>query len=264
MNSLLSSIIIVVFSVWLSVIFAVNVKPKPNQDDYCNLNCTNGPNVGCTKPDVPRDCQNFKLVNITERMKKAFLNAHNRKRRLVAAGKGLLKDGVHTPIAAKMPNLTWNIALAKLAEYNVKQCEMKHDCAKTRHGHTGQNLFFYGTTLSPIKNSTIAKMAVDGWYAESKDTRLEDIKKLTTIYPNGKPIGHYTQLIWGNTTKVGCAVSTYKKHSNGNMFNMTLVACNYRGGNMLEEAVYQIKDAKNPKSKNQTKNNKKPKQKMPK
>lgn len=55
--------------------------------------------------DVPSDCQNFKLVNITERMKKAFLNAHNRKRRLVAAGKGLLKDGVHTPIAAKMPNL---------------------------------------------------------------------------------------------------------------------------------------------------------------
>lgn len=45
---------------------------------------------------------------------------------------------------------------------------------------------------------------------------------------------------------------------------MTLVACNYRGGNMLKEPVYQIKDAKNPKSKNQTKNNKKPKQKMPK
>lgn len=55
--------------------------------------------------------------------------------------------------------------------------------SKLGHGHTGQNLFFYGTTLSPITNSTIAKMAVEGWYSESKDTRLEDIKKLTTIYP---------------------------------------------------------------------------------
>lgn len=34
---------------------------------------------------------------------------------------------------------------------------------------------------------------------------------------------------------------------------MTLVACNYRGGNMLEQPVYQIRNGTNPKTSNQNK-----------
>lgn len=43
---------------------------------------------------------------MTKQMQDAFLNAHNEKRRLVAAGKGLIEHGhTKTPVALKMPNL---------------------------------------------------------------------------------------------------------------------------------------------------------------
>lgn len=50
---------------------------------------------------------------------------------------------------------------------------------------------------------------------------------------------HYTQLIWGNTTHVGCGGVRYK--NTRGLFS-TYFVCNYRpAGNKIGDAVYQVK-----------------------
>ena len=49
--------------------------------------------------------------------------------------------------------------------------------------------------------------------------------------------GHYTQVVWADTYKVGCGFSQYKQ----NDFNMGLYVCNYGpGGNVIGAPLYKV------------------------
>ena len=48
---------------------------------------------------------------------------------------------------------------------------------------------------------------VDGWIEEKQFYRAGLFPKVTTT-PDWSDVGHYTQLIWHNTTHVGCALAT--------------------------------------------------------
>jgi len=51
----------------------------------------------------------------------------------------------------------------------------------------------------------------------------------------GMTVGHYTQLVWGSTTKLGCGAAKYKQ---GEFYLLHLV-CNYGpSGNRIDDAVY--------------------------
>ena len=56
-----------------------------------------------------------------------------------------------------------------------------------------------GTTYGPAAGSGIA--AVDGWYAENSNYDYATGKQIDPD-PN-KPTGHFTALVWKNTTKIG-------------------------------------------------------------
>ncbi|XP_026476726.1 venom allergen 5-like [Ctenocephalides felis] len=185
-----------------------------NAEDYCKYPCGSQQNVGCNNTGAPAEtCVDYQDVPMTEELKQDFLDEHNFFRSLVARGVGLIKDNETAPTAAKMMKLKWDDELAYLASLNVKTCKMNHDCARTSHGWSGQNLYAFGTTGTINPQGAIK--SVGAWYSENKYTRKSDIEKLSTIYVDKKAIGHYTQVIWGNTDKVGCAVSTY---SSGNLF----------------------------------------------
>ena len=51
-------------------------------------------------------------------------------------------------------------------------------------------------------------------------------------------IGHYTQLVWAKSTKLGCGAIKYEEGGEGQFY----LICNYGPtGNMLNGAVYQTR-----------------------
>lgn len=101
--------------------------------------------------------------------------------------------------ALKQPPLVWDAALAKRADIwattLARTGKFDHD---TQNGN-GENLWM-GTrrAYTPFD-------MVGSWIAEKKDYkpgRFPDVSRTG----RWADVGHYTQLIWGRTTAVGCAV----------------------------------------------------------
>ena len=94
---------------------------------------------------------------------------------------------------------------------------MEHSAMKDRDkidgDWAGENIFTYLTSGSNLKITGVD--AVGEWYDEIKDYdfRICDTK-------NGRPIGHFTQLVWKGSTKVGMGVA---KNSENNVY----VVANY-------------------------------------
>ncbi len=124
-----------------------------------------------------------------------------------------------------VPPLAWSADLAADAQAWAdhlaadNKCQLAH---KTENPH-GENLFggsgaFY-TALT----------ASQSWYAESK------LYKGDALTPdNFAPIGHYTQMVWKNTQKVGMGQATCKGFSGA----MVIVAEYDPHGNVLGEKPY--------------------------
>ena len=85
----------------------------------------------------------------------------------------------------------------------------------------GENLFYSWTSDTEYHPDDICQQAVESWNSEVK------------LYDFANPgfsggTGHFTQLVWKSTTKLGCASS--QASESGNWY----VVCNYeKPGNML-------------------------------
>jgi uncharacterized protein YkwD len=103
-----------------------------------------------------------------------------------------------------VPPLEWSTKLADYAQnwaghlsvnYN---CKLKHSECIDKDGHKlGENLW-WGSSSSfykPIDASI-------GWLNEKKDYLYQAFGNQTN-----KPIGHYTQMVWKNTTEMGVGVA---------------------------------------------------------
>ena len=95
----------------------------------------------------------------------------------------------------------------------------KEDRDKIYNGWAGENIFTYWTSGSNLKIT--GADAVDRWYDEIKDY---DFRTCDT--KNGRPIGHFTQLIWKGTNKVGLGMARNKDN------NVYVVANYYLAGNI--------------------------------
>jgi len=82
-------------------------------------------------------------------------------------------------------DLAWNETLAKAATKWSDNCEFEHS-----RGPTGENL---------AMGYTNATANVDAWALERKDYKFGN-------NPTGfkSETGHFTQVVWRNTTSVGC------------------------------------------------------------
>ncbi|XP_028728902.1 GLIPR1-like protein 1 isoform X1 [Peromyscus leucopus] len=126
-----------------------------------------------------------------------------------------LRSKVNPP-AANMNHLYWDKKLAKVAESWSKNCKFAHNpCINKRQGCIkdydvlGENIFLGGVQTPP-------KRMISYWYNE---TQYYDFETMAC----SKVCGHYTQVVWANSLRIGCAISNCP-----NLGSSTgLFVCNY-------------------------------------
>jgi len=206
-------------------------------NEWCRLDCENSM---CKYTGIDKDkCTGLWARGdpVSEADKAAILKAHNDLRRKVYNGE---QEGL--PAATtEIPDLLWDDDLAKLAQIWMDQCQFAHDTMQKtpRFPYVGQNIYM---TMSSKKPSSAApsKAAVNNWYSEVQyfnKYKLDpnNFQNGAGKLVNGEEVGHFTQVIWGATTHVGCGWVHFKK---GDWWT-TYMNCNYGPtGNALGKAIY--------------------------
>jgi pathogenesis-related protein 1 len=164
---------------------------------------------GCSSASEPE----MPLVHKTD-LRSGMLQAHNRLR----AQKGL-------------SSLRWSEPLAdyarEWAQYlsRSRNCRMQH----RKEPAYGENLAYSSAAfLSPSAVLTL-------WASEEKDFDYQRNRCVP-----GKMCGHYTQLVWRDTRKVGCALSYCRvEEPSGHFIYEQVWVCNYDPpGNVIGERPY--------------------------
>jgi pathogenesis-related protein 1 len=134
-----------------------------------------------------------KVIKLTPEQIKQFVTRHNYWRKMVGSADVKWNQQIADWAA------DWALGLAK------KGCNMQH----RPNNKYGENIFWAsGMSVTP-------DYAVDSWGEEKKFYKGEKITG-----SNYSKFGHYTQMIWYNTTEIGCAIVTCAG-------GQTLVVCNY-------------------------------------
>ncbi len=141
-------------------------------------------------------------------------------------------------------DMQWSDTIAGDAQLYADEMASKgiwgHDTERNQndgygHGNYGENLY-----ASTANNVTFAE-ASDSWIGEKAYYTYGKVGDANTC-EDGKMCGHYTQIIWKDTTHVGCAKSTYKVDVfiNGTNFKgASIVVCKYQiPGNWLGQTPY--------------------------
>ncbi|XP_029115902.1 cysteine-rich venom protein [Scleropages formosus] len=101
------------------------------------------------------------------------------------------------PTASNMLMMSWSEEVAASAQKWVSQCALRHGPPSSRmvwDYQCGENLF--------LSDSIMAWSDVVGaWHSEVKNYQYPSGSK------NGGQIGHYTQVVWYGSYKVGCGVA---------------------------------------------------------
>ena len=125
-------------------------------------------------------------------------------------------------------HLAWSDAIAvdaqSYADNLANSGEWKHD----PKNYTGYSNGPYGENLYSAYHSSgeipSLETAAISWKDEKNFYHYDGMGASQTC-DTGKVCGHYTQMIWKNTTEVGCATSRYKK---GHYKDWYLIVCKYK------------------------------------
>ncbi|KAJ1349066.1 hypothetical protein KIN20_004510 [Parelaphostrongylus tenuis] len=167
---------------------------------------------------------------MTQEARDAFLNAHNKFRSLVAKGlaQNPLGSNGYAPKAARMLKMDYDCTVEQSAMNHAKLCQFKH----SKGSGYGENLWM----IMPQNNDypAMATQASQSWFSELKTAGVPPDNRLTMqLWNRPKQIGHYTQMVWETSNKLGCGIALCGR--------MTLVVCQYAPrGNMMGSMIYTI------------------------
>ncbi|XP_071818974.1 cysteine-rich secretory protein 2-like isoform X2 [Apostichopus japonicus] len=154
-----------------------------------------------------------------KKQQKEILNAHNTYRLEV------------TPASSNMNEMLWSSKLAEQAQEWSNGCFYEHPDKSVHPDYVGigQNLFIAWLDEGG-ENPPVVTKPVDLWYNE-----VGDFSYPMNACRKGAVCGHYTQVVWAETTKVGCGIKFCRRarSSKRTYENAWLVTCNYSpAGNM--------------------------------
>jgi pathogenesis-related protein 1 len=146
-------------------------------------------------------------VNPTE-----IVNAHNAWRKLVGA-----------------PALTYSDTLAASAQAWADHLKATNNCSMQHsNGAVGENLYWAGAWSNGPAQTVSSQAVVDSWASEKANYTYA-----TNSCAAGKVCGHYTQVVWKNTTAVGCGMAVCDSPKN------QVWACQYSpAGNYVGQSPY--------------------------
>ncbi|XP_054843737.1 glioma pathogenesis-related protein 1-like [Eublepharis macularius] len=149
---------------------------------------------------------------------KQCLDAHNKHRSQVQ------------PSAANMLYMTWDIALARTARAWANRCVFKHN--PYRKSHPDPSFWLIGENLwmsSAVRRHFDPTGAIAAWNSEVTNY-MYDYHKCTGV------CGHYTQVVWDASYKLGCAIVFCRKMHQSN--NIEYFVCNYGPGGNFPRRPY--------------------------
>jgi len=175
---------------------------------------------------------NVRASGMNEAGRTAALRTHNQYRQRVANGQERGQPG-----ATNMMELTWDNELATIAQRWSDQCTWGHD--KNRRTEqwrwVGQNMYMSMSTANSCQSQDWPG-ATKAWYDEvtKPGFSANDIEP----YKFSSGTGHYTAVVWADTTRVGCGY-TCCYNANSQYKWEKIYACNYgSGGNIQGAAMY--------------------------
>ena len=111
------------------------------------------------------------------------------------------------------------------ANHLAQTGQFTHDPTNHRHKY-GENLFAFSKNAMPNYADIIQKWYSEGRYYDYESNRCQ----------KGKVCGHYTQIIWKSSQKIGCASAQYKR---GRFKNGYVTVCKYYPyGNIIGKRPY--------------------------
>ena len=163
----------------------------------------------------------YGAAQLTLAEKDQIVDAHNYYRRSVQPG------------AADMKLMEWSDCLEQVAEDYLSDCPgLQHNGDRTSDsnalgcqpsGYVGENIYWYSLPIINVSEP------VASWYSEYQYYYI-NTKSCADI------CGHYTQVVWSNTYKVGCAKVSCSTGRGG-----TYLLCDYSpGGNYYGQKPYKI------------------------
>ncbi|XP_034486541.1 antigen 5 like allergen Cul n 1-like [Drosophila innubila] len=203
------------------------------QTDYCakalcgtekHIACNNKGAWALTCPTSPAPF----LIDMNLTLRQHLVRLHNVRRNNLALGKVAKYNS-----ARRMATMRWSPELAKLAELNARQCQMKHDaCHNTnKFKSSGQNLAIISG--SSETDEQLLTACINMWWNENKNANMAVINSYPKTW-TGDQIGHFTAMAQQPNYAVGCAAARYVSNKVRNF----LLVCNYATTNIIDRAVY--------------------------
>lgn len=131
-----------------------------------------------------------------------------------------------SPPAASMLQMRWDAELAAFAKAYAQQCVWGHN---KERGRRGENLF------AITDEGVDVPLAVEEWHHEREHYNFS-----TSTCEAGQMCGHYTQVVWAKTERIGCGSHFCEKLQGVEETNIHLLVCNYEPpGNVKGQKPYQ-------------------------
>ena len=207
---------------------------------------------------------------VSEGDKGVIVSLHNKLRSQVALGQESRGLPGPQPPAADMLEMVWDDELAIVAQRWADQCQFGHDSIRdVSRFKVGQNVYIHAhTNDGPVpwrqgimtfydevklhnnrdtqsyrsvteKNNILSQIANDKFKIQLCSITSTAVKN-SIFYRFLSSTGHYTQMVWARTSKIGCGSISWREGA----FIKQYMVCNYGpAGNTLRRPMYQIGNA---------------------